>query len=302
MSINADARPLAVPRVLHRAPAKRPGYGLGRWELIGTLGGGDLTQVYLAQPIDRTENCAASYAVKLLRPCWQTDAAAIETVVREAFVGRQVTHPHLIPILAARVHEPPYFVVSPYLRGATLAQRLKQVGRPPLPMALWLTRQTAEALVALHAAGWMHADIKPSNLFVSPPAHITLLDLGFARRPRECGSVVDRCVAGTVGYMAPEMITSAVRPDIRSDLYSLGATLFEMLTGRLPFEARNLAELAQKHRQDTPLALRALAPNLPRNVVDLVRELLAKDPFRRPQTPQELVTRLAALEIENFAT
>jgi serine/threonine-protein kinase len=161
-----------------------------------------------------------------------------------------------------------------------------------LSLALWLARQTAEALAALHAAGWMHADVKPGNLFVSAPAHVTLLGLGFARRPRECGSIVDRCVAGTVGYVAPEMITSAVRPDIRSDLYSLGATLFEMLTGRLPFEARTL---------DTPLALRSLAPDLPRNVVDLVRELLAKDPFRRPQTPQELISRLAALEIENFA-
>lgn len=301
MATNTDARPLAVPGTIPRAPIKRPAFELGRWELLGSLGGGELTQVCLARPADRRDDGCASYAVKLLRPRWYDNPAAVETVIREAFVGRQVTHPHLLPILAAHVQEPPYYVVSPYLRGTTLARRIEQAGRPPLSMALWLVRQAAEALAALHAAGWMHADVKPSNLFVSPPAHVTLLDLGFARRPREYGSVVDRCVAGTVGYIAPEMIASAVRTDIRSDLYSLGVTLFEMLTGRLPFEARNLADLARMHRQDAPLSLRALAPNLPRNVIELVRELLAKDPFRRPQTPQELVNRLAPLEIENFA-
>ena len=184
MATNTDARPLAVPRAVQRALVKRPAHHLGRWELVGSLGGGELTQVYLGRPIDRTDEGAASYAIKVLRARWQTNATAIETVVREAFVGRQVTHPHLLPILSAHVHEPPYYVVSPCLRGTTLSRRLEQVGRPPLSLALWLARQTAEALAALHAAGWMHADVKPGNLFVSAPAHITLLDLGFARRPR----------------------------------------------------------------------------------------------------------------------
>lgn len=242
----------------------------------------------------------ADYAVKTLLEQWQNDSAAIETLRREAIVGRKVSHPHLIPILAAHVGAPPYFVVMPWLTGATLAEKLRSGWRPSLPVALWLARQVAEALAALHAAGWMHADVKSSNVFVSPEGHVTLLDLGFARRTDETGSAVDRCVVGTMGYIAPEMITSALRTDIRNDLYSLGVTLFELLAGRLPFTGQSLAELAEQHRQCQPPRLRALAPHLPRGVTRLVHQMLAKEPLRRPQTPGEVVERLVALEIETF--
>jgi len=159
----------------------------------------------------------------------------------------------------------------------------------------------SEALDALHAAGWMHGDVKPSNTFISPNGHVTLLDLGFARCPGETGSAVERCVTGTYNYIAPEMITSALGADIRSDVYSLGVMLFEMLCGRLPFEGDSLAELAIQHRQTPAPDLRRLVPQLPTGVVRLVREMLAKEPLRRPQSPRELVDRLAALEIETFS-
>ena len=129
---------------------------------------------------------------------------------------------------------------------------------------------------------------------------MTLLDLGFARRADETGSVVERCVTGTCNYIAPEMITSALRADIRSDIYSLGVMLFEVLSGRLPFEGKDLAELATLHRQARAPDLRRLVPHLPTAVVRLVREMLAKQPLRRPQTPRELIDRLAALEILTF--
>ena len=166
---------------------------------------------------------------------------------------------------------------------------------------LWIARQVAEALEALDAAGWMHADVKPSNIFLAPEGHVTLLDLGFARRPLEVGSVVDRCVVGTGSYIAPEMITSALRPDIRSDVYSLGVVLFEMLSGRLPYEGKDLAEVASQHKQARPPDLRRLAPHLPRGVIRLVQQMLAKEPLRRPQSPRELIARLVELEIGSFA-
>jgi serine/threonine-protein kinase len=142
--------------------------------------------------------------------------------------------------------------------------------------------------------------VKPSNIFVSPEGHVTLLDLGFARRAEETGSVIERCVTGTCNYIAPERITSALRADIRSDIYGLGVVLFELLSGRLPFEGENLAELVIQHRQARPPDLRRLAPHLSTGVIRLVREMLAKDPLRRPQTPRELINRLAALEIASF--
>jgi len=196
---------------------------------------------------------------------------------------------------------PPYFIVMPWLAGATLDAVRRAARAAELPAILWYARQVAEALHALHQSGWMHGDIKPGNIHVSPEGHVTVLDLGFARRHLEEGSAVDRCVQGTCQYMAPELITSALRADIRSDIYSLGVVLFELLAGRLPFEAADLAELASQHKQARPPDLRRLAPHLPGGVVGLVRQMLAKEPLRRPQTPRELIDRLVALEIESFA-
>ena len=274
---------------------------IGPWRLVKPLGEGKLCRVYQAQPAEGPANRSAGYALKVLKDAYQDDPAAIEVMRREAIVGRKVSHPHLISILAAHVGAAPYFVVMPWLAGATLAEMLAAEKRPPLPVALWIARQAAEALDALAAAGWMHADVKPSNLFVSPSGHITLLDLGFARRPEEEGSAIDRSVCGTVHYIAPEMVASALRPDIRSDIYSLGVTLYELLAGRLPFDGPDLASLIEQHRQSEPPPLRSLKPQLPLGVSQLVHAMLSKEPLRRPQSPRELIDRLAALEIQTFA-
>ena len=285
-----------------RAVVSAPPLGqIGPWRLVKSVAEGKLCRVYQAQPAEGAANRSAGYALKVLQEASQNDAAAIEVMRREAIVGRKVSHPHLISILSAHVGAAPYFVVMPWLAGATLAEMLAGGNRPALPVALWIARQAAEALDALHVSGWMHADVKPSNLFVSPSGHVTLLDLGFARRPEETGSAVDRSVCGTVHYIAPEMVTSALRPDIRSDIYSLGVTLYELLAGRTPFDGPDLASLAEQHRQAEPPELRSIAPQLPLAVSRLVHSMLAKEPLRRPQTPRELVDRLAALEIETFA-
>jgi serine/threonine protein kinase len=271
------------------------------WELIELAAGGNLAETYRAQPTGAPPDRPAAYALKVLRRAWQDDARAVGMFRREAQVGQIVRHPHVIAVLAAGVRKPPYFVVTPWLAGCTLADRMVRGWRPDLPMILWTVRQVAEGLDALHVSGWMHGDIKPENIFLSPEGHVTLLDLGFARRPDEAGSVVDRCVAGTCNYIAPEMVTSALRADIRSDLYSLGVVLFEMVAGRLPFQGRDLAELVSQHKQSRAPDLRRLVPHLPTGIIRLTREMLAKEPLRRPQTPRELIDRLASLEILTFA-
>jgi serine/threonine protein kinase len=290
----------AASRVARRPPSAELPRRLRHWELVGLAGEGSLTEVYRARPAGAAHDRPAAYAVKLLRPEWQEDARAISVMRREARVGRAVSHPHLIAILAAGVRRPPYFVVMPWLSGRTLAEHQASQGPLDLPVVLWLARQVAEALDALDVAGWMHGDVKPTNVFVSPEGHVTLLDLGFARRPDETGSVVDRCVVGTCNYIAPEMITSALAADVRSDVYSLGVVLFELLSGRLPFTGRDLAELVTQHKQARPPDLRRLVPHLQKEVIQLIQQMLAKEPLRRPQTPAELVERLVALEIATF--
>ncbi|HEX4148403.1 MAG TPA: serine/threonine-protein kinase [Pirellulales bacterium] len=280
-------------------PAQRPAHRLGRWELTSAIGEGALCRVYRARPAAARER-PAGYAVKVLRERWQHHPAAIATIAREAEVGRAVSHPHLGSVLDARCGGPPYFVVMPCLAGTTL-DRLLAAGPLPLAASLWYARQTAEALAALDAAGWMHGDVKPANVLVGPDGHVTLIDLGFARRPGEIGSVLDRCVLGSIHYLAPETFVSALRLDIRSDIYSLGVMLYELLTGRRPFEGRDLAAIGKAHRHQRPRNLRSLVPELPSGVASLVHRMLAKEPLRRPQSPDRLVHRLAGFEIDNLA-
>jgi len=272
-----------------------------QWELVNFAAEGGLAQIFRARPAGSQPNQPALYALKMLLPDWQNDDQAIRLLKREALVGQSVSHPHLIPILYASVQQSPRFVVMPWLEGATLEQRLAAGQRFDLPRILWIARQTAEALDALHQAGWMHGDVKPSNIMLSPEGHATLLDLGFARRTHETGSAVDRCVLGTFHYIAPEFLTSAIRADVRSDIYSLGAVLYRILAGRLPFVGEDLAELASRHKQSLPPKLGRIAPHLPAGVARLVHGMLAKDPLRRPQNPRELIEILARLEIETFS-
>jgi serine/threonine-protein kinase len=271
------------------------------WELVELIAEGELAETFRARPAGPQRDRPAAYVLKRLRTAWEDDARAVQMFRREARLGQTIHHPNLISILAAGVKESPYFVVAPWLVGETLAQRLEAGPRPDLPVALWIARQAASALEALRDAGWMHGDVKPGNIFLSPENHVTLLDLGFVRPEGETGSAVDRCIVGTCNYIAPEIITSALRADIRSDIYSLGVVLFELLSGRLPFEGKCLAELVIQHRQSRAPDLRRLAAHLPTGVVRLVREMMAKEPLRRPQTPGELVDRLSKLEILSFA-
>lgn len=280
-------------------PATSPTLGrLDAWELWEKVGDGPLCEVYRAG-VAQAGSASAPYAVKVLRAVWQGDARGFELFQREVCLGRQIQSPHVIAVLDARLSVAPFYAVMPWLEGQTLAQGI--AGQPaPLAKALWYARQAAEGLLALHAGGWLHGDVKPSNLFVSRSGHVTLIDLGFARRPEAPATAADRLVLGTVSYLAPEAITSALRADIRSDIYSLGVVLYELLSGRRPFVASDLAALVAMHRQSCPVELRAMVPHLPRKVAALVHQMLAKDPWRRPQTPAEVVDRLVTLEIEHF--
>ena len=274
---------------------------LGRWELVELAAEGTWSHVYRACPSGSPSDRAPAYAVKVLRPECEKDPRAIAIFAREAMVGSSISHPHVVPVLESGGNRGPRFLVMPWLEGATLEARLAAGELLDLPAALWIVRQAAEALDALYAGGYLHGDVKPGNLFVSPGGHVTLLDLGFARRRDEAGPAAGRSVMGTCNYLAPECATPSQTADIRSDIYSLGAVLFEMLAGRLPFEGSTPADLVLQHRQSAPPNLLRLAPQLPPAAAWLVRRMMAKDPLRRPQTPRELIRQLIELEIATFS-
>jgi serine/threonine-protein kinase len=283
---------------------------LGPWQLVRMLGEGNFTRVYQARPADAAAglseaSCSAqpaAYVVKVLRNQWWRDPQAIEMQRREAWVGSKVSHPNLLPVLSASVQEPPFYVVTPKLEGVPLSQMLFQEERLTVPLALWMARQIADGLDALYTAtGMIHADVKPANILVSPTGHATLIDFGFAQTPAEASQWATRPLAGTLAYIAPEMVTSALAAGPRSDIYSLGVTLYEMLGGRRPWDSDDPAELVTLHRESKPADLRSLRPEMPERVAELVHAMLAKDPLRRPASARELATRLMRLEIDSFS-
>jgi len=274
---------------------------LGPWQLVKPLGEGNLTRVYLARPADGPQNQPAAYVVKVLRKEWWRDPLAIEMQRREAWVGSKVSHPNILPVLSVSVEDPPFYVVTPKLDGATLSQLILDRGRLGVPLALWIARQVAEGLTALFdATSMIHTDVKPANIFVSPTGHATLIDFGFVQTPAEASQWATRPLAGTLAYIAPEMVTSALAAGPQSDIYSLGVTLYEMLTGMRPWNTEDPAELAALHREAKPADIRQQRPELPQPIADLVHAMLAKNPLRRPGSTRELATRLVRLEIESF--
>jgi serine/threonine protein kinase len=285
-------------------PARRerafPPRVVGSWKIDVLLGEGTFTRVYRARPLNCAMDHPADYVLKVLRKQYENDTPAVEMIRRESFVGRRVSHPHLVPILDSGVETLPYHVVMPHLSGVTLHETLLAGDWLPVPHALWIARQVAEALGALHDKGWRHGDIKPSNVFVAADGHTTVVDLGMAGRIDRPGNIVDRPLNGTLNYIAPELVSSTLAADQRSDVYSLGITLYRALTGRFPFAADNIEQLVRAHREMSVPDPRRLRPQLPREVSRFVMQMMAKQPLRRPQNAEEVVTQLTAFEIETF--
>jgi serine/threonine protein kinase len=183
------------------------------------------------------------------------------------------------------------------LPGESLRMRLRRDYCLAIADAVWITRQTAEALAAMHHAGFIHGDVKPDNLRLVDPGNAALIDLGFAHRPGEnAGFLRDGYVLGTANYLAPELCDAAPTEDYRCDVFSLGVTLFELLTGRLPYPPGSLSQTFRRHRCDPPADVRRHVDGLPPGLAMLVERLLAHKPEERPRAAS-IVQQLIKLEI-----
>src|SRR5581483_4413975 len=166
--------------------------------------------------------------------------------------------------------------------------------------ALWITRQMAEALAALHQKGFIHGDVKPDNIRIVDDGSAVLLDLGFAHRPGENAAFIDRgYVLGTVNYLAPEMCGPKPQDDPRSDIFSLGLTLYEMISGQLPYPQGSLEQTVASHEIDEPRDIRQHGLDLPAELPHLLERLLARKPEQRPRA-HALVQQLIPLEIASL--
>jgi serine/threonine protein kinase len=272
-------------------PPTVPGYRPLRY-----LGGGPLFQVWEARPHDDV----VPVALKLPRPAAAADPTALALLRREARAGLAVRHPRLVRVLRSHASAAPPFVVSELIPGESLRDRLKRAGRLGVRAAVWAARQAAEALAALHKVGLVHADVKPANLLVGADGGVTLIDLAFAHKPGENRELLRAgFIMGTANYLAPELCAKPPREGPAADVFALGVTLFECLTGQLPYSGGTAEEVIRRRRTDEPRDLTDVPGDWPDRVAEAVRAMLATDPRDRP-TATRVVRELVQIEVDTI--
>ena len=274
------------------------GETIGSYTILSQLGAGAMGEVYLAEH----RHLKRKAAVKLLAPEIVGRPDLLERFFLEARATSAIDHPGIVQVFDCEVDATgrPYIVME-YLDGQTLAATLARRGALPAATAARLGRGMAEALEAAHAKGIVHRDLKPENVFVQahPPDSVKLVDFGIAKlagdfRAGQVHQTRNGAMMGTPLYMSPEQCRDSGKIDFRTDLYSLGCVMFEMLTGHPPFTQDALGDLVVAHLTEQPKEARAVNPSVPKALSELTGELLRKDPAQRPANMRAVADRLAA--------
>lgn len=251
------------------------GSTLGRYELRRRIAHGGMSEVYLGY--DR--RVRRRVAVKVL---YGSDEPFVRRFEREASAVGTLSHEHILPLYDFGEQRPWYYLVMPFVEGGTLRDYLLKRERLTLEEAESFLYQIASALQHAHDHGVVHRDVKPSNILLRPDGHAYLVDFGLAKAKQESESLTHvGAMIGTPEYMAPEQ--SNGQNDYRSDIYSLGIILYQMLTGRVPFTAETPVAVSLKHIQAQPIPPGELNPDIPPVVEDVILKALAKDPNDRFQ-------------------
>ncbi|MES1262150.1 MAG: serine/threonine-protein kinase [Acidobacteriota bacterium] len=277
-----------------------PGASLARHvphlELLALAGKGSFGEVWLVQ--DR--RTGRLHALKQLRADCPNPAAARQLLWNEAEVGRRVTSDYVVRVGEAFLDATPPHLILEWLSGETLESRLLRERQLSCQEAFWIARQCAQGLLDLLRAGFTHGDVKPSNIFLCRSGLAKLIDLGFARPDQRLVDDLDdrsRTLSGTPEYLAPETLVPSERSGVARDLYSLGVTLYRMLTGALPFQGTSVGEIVRQQQQTRATRLRTLAPHAPPEAEELVHQLLAKQPLRRGPGLRPVLQTLIGLEL-----
>ena len=256
-----------------------PGSSLGGWRIEGEIGRGGMATVYLAR--DRKHD--RHVALKTMRPELAATLGA-DRFVREIRITARLAHPHILPLIDSGVEDGVLYLVTPYVAGESLRARLTREGKLPLADALRVASEVAEALDYAHRSGIIHRDIKPENILLAD-GHAIVADFGVARavlasEPATEARATDVVVVGSPPYMSPEALAGE-GASVRTDVYSLGCVLFEMLAGAPP--------------RDGPASPVRLEPGVPKPVRHLVADCLAPRLEARPASAGDVLRRLVAL-------
>lgn len=261
----------------------------GEYEIIGELGRGGMATVFLARELalDR------KVALKVLSPALVYGDGMVERFKREARTAGGLSHPHIIPIHAVRETNDLLFFVMKFVEGRPLDGVLKDMGPLPIRMAQAILTQVASALHTAHRRHVIHRDIKSANIMLDEEGYAVVTDFGIAKVNTEANLTQTGAAVGTPYYMSPEQfVGQSVGP--ASDQYALGVVGYEMLTGRVPFLARNLQEVMRAHLVDPPPPVHSLRADCPPALERAILRMLAKDPEERFPGMEEVIQAIGA--------
>jgi len=262
----------------------------GRYQVIEDLGKGGMGRVYKVYDTEVKEKLA----LKLINPEVASDERTIERFRSELRLARTISHRNVCRMHDLGREGSSYFITMEYVSGEDLKSLIHRIGALPVGKAVSLAREVCAGLAEAHRVGVVHRDLKPQNIMIDRDGNARIMDFGIARSIKGKGITGANVLVGTPEYMSPEQVDGK-EAGPRSDLYSLGIVLFEMLTGRLPFEGETPLSVAVKQKSEAPPDPRRLNPQVPEDLARLVLRCLEKAPDKRPAGAAELSDGLAGI-------
>ncbi len=263
----------------------------GRYQVIEEIGHGGMGRVYKVHDTKVGEKIA----LKLIRPEAALDKKALERFSNELKLARKIRHKNVCQMFDLGEDQGTNYITMEYVRGEDLKQLIRKVGRLSPGQAIAIARQVCNGLEEAHKLGVIHRDLKPQNIMVDEDGNARIMDFGIARSLRGKGITGAGVMIGTPEYMSPEQVEGK-DTDQRSDIYSLGIILYEMLTGGVPFAGDTALSIAVKHKTEVPKDPRELNPQIPEELGRLILKCLEKEKERRYQGVDEILAALHAIE------
>jgi serine/threonine-protein kinase len=294
----ADRLTKALRRIVRDERAKSEGGMLvnkqiGGYKLVRRIGEGGMGEVYLAEQLTMHR----TVALKILHNKWADDEEFRKRFLLEARAAGKLNHQNLIQVYDVNKYQGKYYFSMEFIDGVTVEDLIRHEGALPVEKVIDICMQVCQALKYLANHNIVHRDIKPANIMVTKDGTVKLGDFGFIQSVWDAELMQEGTTIGTPDYISPEQARGERNLDVRSDIYSLGASLFHMLTGKTLFQG-SCSKVMRDHIETTPPKLEDLRKDLPKDLKRMLEKMTAKQPIDRYQTPDEVIKDLELLKID----